>query len=189
MLRLIGSVIIFGLVFGCASSPILGEKLDPLTSATLTFSSTPMVLYRDNPAHAAHARNYVSLGPLQVNRSGHYQYFVWLGIWNTNHTVSVEDGRDGFDSIVLFVDGEPLALKLTGWTPEAIGASEPVYLPPVASALDAYYQVTADQIRLIANSNDIQLRTTGFSPRAFELWDDQASAWDGLLAFLDRVSY
>ena len=82
-----------------------------------------------------------------------------------------------------------MALELAGWTPEAIGASEPVYLPPVASALDAYYQVTADQIRLIANSNDIQLRTTGFSPRAFELWDDQASARDSLLAFLDRVSY
>jgi len=178
------------LLSGCASSPPTpGEKLDPQTSATMTFSTTPMVLYRDDPGHAAYARNYVSLGPLQVNSSGYYRYFIWLGIWNTNHTVAVAERRDGFDSIVLFVDGEPLTLELSGWTPDVVGASEPVYPQPVASALDAYYQVTEDQIRLISDSTDIQLRTTGFSPRSFELWDDQSAARLGFKAFLAGALY
>lgn len=185
MLRHIYSLILFCLMAGCAtSSSQVGEKLDPATSATITYSSTPMVLYRDDPAHAAHARNFVSLGPVQVNRSGHYEYYLWLGIWNTNHTGSVEERRDGFDSIVLFINGEPLALDVAGWTPDAIGAGEPVYALPVASALDAYYRVTADQIRLIANSSDIQLHTTGFSPRAFEPWDDQTAARRSFQRFL-----
>jgi hypothetical protein len=176
------------LLSGCAtSSAPVGEKMDPLTAATLVYSSIPMVLYRDDPGRAAHARNFVSLGPLLVNRSGNYQYFLWLGIWNTNQTPDIEERRDGFDSIVLFVDGEPLPLDLAGWTPEAIGASEPVYAKPVASSLDAYYRVTADQIRLLANSSDVQLRTTGRLPRSFEPWDDQAAARASLQRFLQQL--
>ena len=143
-----------------------------------------MVLYRDTPAYAANARNFISLGPLQVNRSGSYQYFVWLGIWNTNQRADQAAGRDGFDSIVLFVDGEPMLLNVDGWTPDTIGASEPVYLQPVASAIDAYYPVTLDQIRLIAEANSISLQTTGFASRTFELWDKQSQA---LQAFRDFV--
>jgi hypothetical protein len=173
------------IIAGCASSPErVREILDPQTSATITYSPTPMLFYRDDPAHAAHAKNFVSLGPLEVDRSGHYQYFLWLGIWNTNHSVNETDGRDGFESIVLFVDGEPLTLEVRGWTPKAIGASAPVYQQPVASALDAYYEVTADQVRLIAEAKELSLRTTGFASHSFELWDEQVAARQGFRNFL-----
>lgn len=145
-----------------------------------------MVLYRDDPARAAYARNFVSIGPLLVNRSGYYEYFLWLGIWNTNQSRGIAERRDGFDSIILFVDGEPLPLELAGWTPEAIGASEPVYPQPVASALDAYYRVTEDQIRLLAYSTDVHLRTTGPIPRMYESWDRQDAARTSLRAFLQQ---
>ena len=52
--------------------------------------------------------------------------------------------RDDLESIVIFADGEPLLFELSGWTPDTIGASEPVYVKPMASAADAYYQVTMD---------------------------------------------
>jgi hypothetical protein len=54
----------------------------------------------------------------------------------------------------------------------------------MASAVDAYYQVTVDQIRLIAESSDIRLRTAGPQPRDFELWDKQTSAKASLAEFL-----
>jgi len=187
MLSLLRSMLLIGLAAGCASQPpATNEKLDPLTAATLSYSSTPMILYRDDPGRAAHAKNFVSLGPLLVNRGGHYEYFIWLGIWNTNQTPDLDERRDGFDSIVLFVDGEPLALDVAGWTPAAIGASEPVYAQPVGSALDAYYRVTADQIRLLAYSSDVQLRTGGALPRAYEPWDNQAAARQGMQRFLQQ---
>lgn len=175
-------------LLGCAtSSPTVSEKLDPNTGVSVTFTETPLVLYRDNPSQAAYARNYVHLGPIQVNRTGSYRYYLWLGIWNTMQTADLSEHRDGFESIVLFADGEPLLLELSGWTPEAIGTSESVYLKPVASTADAYYEVTADQIRLIAESSDIRLRTMGSSPKDFELWDDQKSARNDLTEFLTRV--
>ncbi len=185
-------ILAFGLLsasfFGCASTTLPpGEKLDPKTGVTLTFSSTPMVLYRDNPSQAAFARNLVSLGPLQVNRGGRFEYFLWLGIWNTNQTASVADRRNGFDSIVLFINGEPLPLELNGWTPDAIGASEPVYPQPVASALDAYYQVTLEQIQLLTDSDSLKLRTTGSAPREFVSWYSQETFEGDLAEFLRAV--
>lgn len=183
-------MIAVSVLFGCAgSAATVNDKLDPLTGVTITFSKSPLVLYRDNPSQAAYARNFVHLGPIQVNRSGNYQYYLWLGIWNTMQTASLSQHRDGFDSIVLFADGEPLLLDLSGWTPEAIGSSEPVYLKPVASSVDAYYRVTADQIRLIAESSDIRLRTTGSSPKGFEMWDQQKAARAGLNEFVSRVLF
>ena len=139
---------------GCVStSTLVEERLDIGTGVTVTHATAPIMLYHDNSAYAAHARDYVYLGPVEINRMGDYSYYLWLGIWST---ISDEDRslqRDGFESITLFVDGEPLQLELVGWTLESIGVSEPVYVKPVASAADAYYRVTIDQIRLINQLN------------------------------------
>jgi len=178
------------IVSGCASdAPSIGEKLDWSTGITVTYVNTPLVLYRETPAQAAYARDYAHLGPIQINRSGSYQYFLWVGSWATMHRSDVSEHRDGFESIVIFADGEPLVLELSGWTPDAIGASESTYLKPVASSTDAYYQVTVDQIRLIAEARDIRLRTSGASPKEYGLWDQQAEAKTDLAQFLSHVLY
>lgn len=176
------------LLAACATpGSTVSESLDPLTAVTVTFSNSPLIVYRDSPAHAAFARNFVSLGPIEVNKTGVYKYYLWLGIWSTLQSNNLEEQRGGFESIVLLVDGEPLLLDAAGWTPAAIEASQPVYPKPFASSLDAYYRVTADQIRLIADAGDLQLRTTGTTPQEFELWGEQRPARNDLDAFLHRV--
>ena len=176
------------LLHACAASThSVNDGLDPLTGVTVTYSATPIVLYRENPMYAAYARNYVHLGPLEVNKSGTYRHYLWLGIWSTLQTSVLTEQRDGFETIILFADGEPLLLDLAGWTPEAIGTSTPVYPKPVAASLDAYYRVTADQIRLIARARDLQLRTTGSSPREFGLWSEQQAAKRDMREFLHRI--
>lgn len=173
---------------GCAtaSGPV-SEKMDPLTAVTSTYSNSPLIVYRDTPSRAAFSKHYVSLGPIEINKSGSYTYFLWLGIWSTLQTNDPAELQNGFESIVLVVDGEPLLFDIAGWTPASIGTSESVYPKPFASSLDAYYRVTADQIRLIAESTDVQLRTTGSSPLEFSLWGEQKSARRDLDAFIDRV--
>lgn len=174
----------------CSSDPVrIGDRLDPLTSVTIRYSQTPMVFYRDVSGRAAYARDFVHMAPLEVNRGGDYRYFLWLGIWNTMQDAAGHQPRDGFDSIVIFADGEPLPLELAGWTIAAIGASEPVYLKPVASATDAYFPVTADQLRLIAEAQDIRVQSTGSVSESYEPWDDQKSAKAGLIAFLEGSVY
>ena len=175
---------------GCASDTgMVRDQMDTVTSVTVSYSQTPMVFYRDVSGRAAYARDFVHLAPLEVNRSGDYRYYLWLGIWNTMADAQSEQSRDGFESIVIFADGEPLPLDVAGWTVAAIGASKPVYLKPVASAADAYYAVTVDQLRLIAEAQDVRLKTTGSRNESYEPWDNQKSAKAGLIEFLDASVY
>lgn len=183
--------VLLAVLTSCASNPstLTREYLDTGTGVTVTASQVPLVLYRDNPAAAAYARNVVHLGPVEVNRSGEYRYFLWVGIWNTLQSTESSLSRDGFETIIITVDSESMALDLAGWTPAAIDASAPVYLRPVASASDAYYPLTIDQIRFIAEARSVTLRTTGSSPREYNLWSGQQGVRQAFLAFLDQVGY
>ena len=175
---------------GCVStSTLIEEKLDLGTGVTVTHAMAPIVLYHDNSAYAAHARDYVYLGPVEINRMGSYSYFLWLGIWSTISDAERSWQRDGFESITVYADGEPLQLELVGWTLESIGVSEPVYIKPVASAADAYYRVTIDQIRLIANAREIELHAGTSPTRVYLMWDRQGSAHAALREFLDHSLY
>jgi hypothetical protein len=167
----------------------IADKLDLATGVTITYSETPMVFFRDDSGKAAHARNLIHMGPIEVNRMGEIRYFLWLGIWNTVQETDLSEARDGFESIVIFADGEPLPLELAGWTSAAIGAGDSVYLRPVASAADAYFEVTVDQLRLIASSRDIRVQSTSPSARTYEMWDDQNSARSSLIEFLKQSVY
>lgn len=185
------SVLLATLVLGScsASAPLTSEFLDPDTGVTITNSVTPLVFYRDDPSQAAYARNYIHVGPIDVNRSGSHRYYLWFGIWNNMQATDAATQRDGFEEVTVFVDGEPFPLALAGWTPAAIGGSRSIYLKPVATAADAYYEVAADQIRLIANGTDIRIRTSGASPIEFTLWDSQRDARQRLLAFVQAVQF
>ncbi|MDH4314831.1 MAG: hypothetical protein OEW68_08315 [Gammaproteobacteria bacterium] len=185
----LGVVFLF-FVSSCASfgaSTI--EKLDPLTSVTLTAVKTPMIFYRDNSGRAAYAKDFANLGPIQVNQSGRYRYFLWVGIWSTGQESADTRRRDNFEEPVLYIDGEPFQLVLAGWTPESIGASEGIYTKPVASAIDAYYEVTPDVIRLLVQASDVRLRTGGIDGVSFEPWNDQQAARDSLKDFLELIAY
>ena len=186
--HLIGVVALAALASACSSSSsLVSESLDPVTGVTVLRGTAPIVLYHDNSGYAAHARDYVYLGPVEVNRMGSYSYYLWMGIWSTMRYENPQsEQRDGFESVILFVDGEPLSLEFAGWTLDAIGVSQPVYVKPVASAADAYYRVTIDQIRLIAEASDIQLRAGTAKPRSYSLWESQGSAYASMRAFLQQ---
>ena len=177
-------------VCGCSSSTALtGEKLDPVTSATISYSEQPLVFYRDVSGRAALAKDFVYVAPVAVNRSGDYRYYIWLGIWTVNGEASTDATRDGFESVVLVADGELLPLEITGWTIDAIGASEPVYLKPVASAAEAYYELTLNQLRLLAEADELRLQIGGNDRDMFEPWDRQRRGKAALLEFINGPTY
>ncbi len=183
-------LLLAGFCTGCGTTAnSVSETLDPLTAVTVTSSSAPLIFYNDNSAHAAHSRDFVYVGPVRVNRMGSYRYFLWLGIWSTIPSTPPFGQRDGFESITFFADGEPLQLALAGWSGSAIGISQPTYSKPVASAAEAYYEVTIDQIRLMAESQDLRLLTSGREQSSFELWAAQQSAFTSLRGFIEDAGF
>jgi len=178
------------LTASCAGAgELTASKLDSVTGVTITYDRAPLVFYRDDSGKAAYARNLLHLGPIEVNRTGTFRYYLWLGIWNTVDEADYERTRDGFESITIFADGEPLSLEVSGWTADAIGASASVYTKPVASAADAYYEITVDHLRLLAEAKDVRVQSTGTRPRIYEPWDDQVAAKAGLREFLRKSVY
>jgi hypothetical protein len=73
--------------------------------------------------------------------------------------------------------------------PYLFGAGEPIYTKPVATAADAFYEVSIDQVRPLAEASDIRLRTTGASPASYELWDTRQSVKGSIRAFLAEVDF
>lgn len=188
-LHLIGSLVAVVSFGACSSSaPLFVERLDTNTGVTVLNATEPLVLYRDNSGYAAHARDYVYMGPIEVNNMGAESYYLWLGIWSTMRDATrLVSQRNGFESVVLYADGEPMPLEIAGWTLDTIGVSEPVYPRPVAGAADAYYRVTADQIRLITDARDVELRTGTAREVAYTLWDQQSLPSTSLQAFVHRA--
>ncbi|MGB5165722.1 MAG: hypothetical protein WBN09_13080 [Woeseiaceae bacterium] len=177
MIRFVAALLVALMSASCATNETSSRTFfDPLTSVTITYASKPIVFYRDVAGRAAYAKDYVYLGSLEVNRSGDFRYYLWLGIWKTMQDARPGQTLDGFESIVVFADGEPLPLEAAGWTPDAVGASQSVYTKPVATAAESYYMVTADQLRLMAEASDIRIQTGGIEAEVYELWDEQRAA-------------
>ena len=177
-------------MYGCfsAGSGVI-QQMDEATGVTLTSTTAPVVLYRDTPSRAAFARDFVHVGPIAVNKMGQYRYYLWLGGWSTNQDEHLSAQMNGFESIVIFADGEPMQIDVSGWTPETVGASQPLYARPVSSMFDAYYEITIDQLRFMAQATDLRVRTTGSHAASYELWDNQGNWSEGLEQFLGELNY
>jgi len=183
--RYSGLVLLLFLVAGCVGPDSLAlERLDPLTGVTVTRAPEPMVMYRNLSGQSAFGREYVYVGPVQVNKMGQRNHFLWLGIWRTAEASDPAQTIDDFETIVIYADGEPLSLEAAGWTPGAVGLSESAYVKPVASAVDGYYAVTIDQMRLIAESNDLELRAGSLQPQRYVPWDSAQEASQTMVTFL-----
>ncbi len=185
-LMLVG--LILPVMSGCGGpTALVSDRLDPLTGVTVTSATKPLVFYRDRSAQAAFARDYVYLGPIEVNNMGQRDYFLWLGIWGTSDSTDRGAQLDNFESVVIFADGEPLSLEVKGWSPESIGISESVYVKPVASSTDGYYTVTIDQIRLIAEARDLEIRAGSTRPQRYTPWKSTTGMPASIEAFLKKV--
>ena len=172
------------LTSACSSNPeLVLSKLDPKTSVTISYNQSPLAFVRTLSANTANANEHVYLGPVEVNRSGDYRYYIWLASWSTMDGAAVNRRHDRFESIEVIADGKPVTLKMTGGSTRAIGASEPVYRKPVGWATEAYYDVTLDQLRMLADATELRLQYSS-TRETFELWDDRLASKAGLMAFL-----
>ena len=185
----IGLSLIFLVLTACASAPGVQEFLDPESSVTVSYSDTPLILYQDRSGRAAFSRDYVNIGPIQVNQMGRDRYYLWLGVWSTVE-IKYDDRRlNGFELVTVYADGEPMLLNLAGWTPGAVGATRSFYSKPVSSAQEAYYEVSIDQIRMLGEATEIRVQTTGESSESYEMWEKSESATRGFREFLSAVNF
>lgn len=181
------AVAVLGLLSACATEqPAVVDYLDESTAVTITRSRTPFVLSTGTSADAA--RDFVQIGAIEINRMGARRYFLWFGISEVMYTKDARSNPDGFESIVFDVGKEEFQLDVVGWTEKAIGAGKPIYEKLFRTTVDAYYEVSLQQIELLADVNSISFRTTGITPKEYTPWYRAVAANEDLKEFFRTVT-
>lgn len=177
------------MIGACATSsePVL-TKLDPRTSVTATYIKSPLIFFRSLSGTQAEAREYVYIGPLEVNRSGDYRYYLWLANWSMMDTGQLVRPGNDFKSIAIVADGKAITLEISGDSLQSVGASESIYPRPVGWATEMYYTVTLEQLRLVAAATTLQVKFVS-SGETFLPWDDQTASKSGIGEFLLRTAF
>lgn len=161
------------LLAGCTASAPVAEReyLDEATAATVTVGTPVLVFARERPELAVHARDYLTLVPVDVNRAGtHAQYFVGYA-WSTIDKRSVAGGAASQPRFELVADGRRIALEPHPGSLHELGLGEvPVPAPARAAAL-LIAPATREQQQYVADATELRavLLRDGASER-FELW-------------------
>lgn len=156
--------------FACATEPApVVDKLDAYTGVTVTYSSTPFVFSSGETANSFPQIDVVQLGPIEINRMGMLNYYLWLGITEFRF----QDLKDGtpppFESIVLNLDDSEIRLDVAGWSHDIIGTSEPVYRKLFKTSFDAYYAIDLGQIEQMVGASEISFHTHAPDSREYTL--------------------
>lgn len=178
-------VIAAAVLQSCSATPQVGERFSESTATTWRVAGNAMVFERTEARYSRSARDYVYLGPVELNTRGTYEYFLWVGIGSTLDRGYLAPETTEPEIISLFIDGEPLELILTPWSKRVPGlAAETPYKPPVTLQSHLAARVTRNQIALIDSHgiDHLLLHAPGGEEREFAQWGDVA----GWQAFVDE---
>jgi len=161
---------------GCATAPTdtpLLQRLDENSGATVTTLPEPMSFYREEPMLAANSRDYVYLGPVEVNRGGRRQYMLWAAYRSTIDRIGGRGSRAP-ESAYLMLDGVPMELLRARRTAE-LGVW--LYDSPVSGGETVMYRVTRGQLLAIAGAQEIVIVAEDQDNVAveFEAWRESDS--------------
>lgn len=144
------------LAAGCAATPApdsAREYLDEQTAATVTVGSRPLVFALERPDLAVHARDYLTLVPVDINRAGtHAQYFYGY-VWSTIDKRRAGEGDRGWPRFELIADGRRIPLVPIAGTPRGIGLGEPPLPSPTASAAVLVAPTTREVQEFVARAD------------------------------------
>ena len=148
------------------------QYLDENTGATVTHLAEPLV-FSTGKMRAAYTRDYVTVGPLEVNRQGHRSYLLWMNFWSTVDRIDNRRDRAGqFDVVYLMLDGEPMQLNASGDSIHVMSVAEAPYSRQGDDSLTSVYPVTKAQMTRLAQARDVELRTSADAIEfgKYQLW-------------------
>ena len=159
---------------GCAAtSPASGEReyLDEQTAATVTVGAPALVFAHERADLAVHARDYLTLVPLDVNRSGaHARYFLGY-VWSTIDKRTLADQPQSLPRIEVIADGRRIPLPTHAGSLRELGLGEVPVPSPARSATLLIAPASREEQAFIAAATEVRavLLHDGATER-FELW-------------------
>jgi hypothetical protein len=173
------------LLAGCAGSRSADaehEYLDVATGITLMGLHEPAIFHHDDRRLAANVRDYLYVGPVEMNRMGKHSWYLWLGEWSTIDRVpsgqAAATADKDLDEVVVLLDGVPMELPDRLEAGDKSRIIQHPYDLPVASMRTAYMRVSRDQLNKIAAAKSIAIRVgDAGAVRSYKLWSGNIDAF------------
>ena len=181
----------FGLlVAACATTTPteVREALDERTGVTVTSMPSPLEFYSPQPERGLQAASFAYLAPLEVNRMGQRDTYLWLSVVRGSEERGESTAsRPGPPAVRISADGEILEPAFVSANAHELGMGRPVYERPADWVGEAYYAVTVQQVAQMAGADvlSLELLTTGEEPRRYDLSRMELA---GLRAFAERIA-
>ncbi len=172
---------------GCSGGGRALERLDPRSGITLLRGATVLVFARTEPRYSRSARDYVYVGPVETNRQGVREYYLWVGVGTTLDRGFLAPGMSEPRMLYIDVAGEPMELPLKSWTTLVpTGFDAPIYATAVPVADEFAARVTLQQLALIDAERPevVSVAAAEGVLRRYIRWEDST----GFAAFLATVA-
>lgn len=163
---------------GCASGGGLLERLDRDSGLTIVTVPAAAVFARTRGQLSRSARDYLYLGPVEVNERGLREHYWWVGLASTIDRGYLEAETPVPDLLIIDVDGVPIEFELISWDERVPGlAGRRIYDPVVRPARELAARVTLDQIALVASAgiDRVRVATDGGPTDDYFVWDEDSA--------------
>jgi hypothetical protein len=180
-------VALFALLAACQSTVGIRERLDARTGLTWTSDSAPVVYARTEARYSRSARDYLYIGPIEINRQGARDYYLWVGVATTLDRGYLAPAMNLPDTLYVELGGEVMEFALQSWnTLTPLPADASVYPTPVDVEAELGARVTASQIARLAAELPPEVRTSvlDLPTREYRRWDEEL-VWPGFAEVLE----
>ncbi|HUO81194.1 MAG TPA: hypothetical protein VMU00_13715 [Steroidobacteraceae bacterium] len=140
------------LLGGCAAEqPRVHEYLDPQTAVTIRTLAAPLMFAHEAPELAANARDYLSLGVVEVDNMGARRHYLALVSWSTINRAHLGAASAPVpERIELTLGGQPRELAPVSHEPRSLGIGGTPFRPASGYVGEAWYAVTPAELRALA---------------------------------------
>ena len=171
----LGCISLAAFVIGCSAQPAKTSRLDS-SGLTIVTHDDVVIVARLARKLAAGAHDIAYIGPVEINRMGHRDYYFWIGLASTVDRDLVGVAAANNVALALVVDGEPMILPLSEWDTS-------LDIPPYPSTVPIYETLMAstslDQIHRIADAESIEIHMIADADNAvrYQAWHGTWSTW------------
>lgn len=140
-----------------AEGDMVREYVDDVTAVSVTVASDPLVFARERRDLAVNARDYLTLAPLEINRTGRRSYFWFAYLWSTiDRRGQPLLGPE--EKLVLIADGRPIVLESDGKPVREHGLAQLPISAPVRTATPLLFSATLETLGYVAAADDVSVK-------------------------------
>jgi hypothetical protein len=166
---------------GCVTQESQGtrEYLDEHTAATVTVASKNLVFARSRPEYAVNARDYLTIVPVDVNRTGKHSLYLFCYAWTT---VDKRGATETLGDFQLMADGRQISLAPAATRPHDLGFGELPINAPAHAYATIVVPTTRETLQYLNRAQALfALRTRDGLSERFDVWEDGREALGELL--------